>query len=50
MVKQLDKLNAPHQYFISEQDLHMWYSENGFQIISCTQYMGVSWRVSGRKL
>ena len=45
-----DKLNAPQQYFISEKDLHRWYSENGFQIISCTQYMGVSWRVSGRKL
>lgn len=45
-----DKLNAPQQYFLSEKELRKWYSENGFELISCTQYMGVSWRVSGKKL
>ena len=42
-----DKLNAPEQYFLSKKELLEWYNDK-FCNIECSDYKGVSWRISGQ--
>ena len=45
-----DKLNAHQQVFIPKEDLLKWYNVNGYEDVQISNYAGVSWRISGKKL
>lgn len=44
-----DKLNCHQQHFISKEELENWYNKNNYKDIKISNFLGTSWRVSGRK-
>jgi SAM-dependent methyltransferase len=44
-----DKLNAPQVQFISKERAESWLDERLFENVVVTDYLGVSWRISGTK-